>query len=359
MPSVTYVFGDILTGEVIQEISCSGVSMSRGFGQGELRAAFSLDQSGKDNRDLLSATQEGRSYVIAERDKTPIWGGIVWSRTYQSQAKVFELYCRAFEHYPEYRFVRSDLTYTDQEQRNIFRDLWTQMMASPNSIKVDLPGSFTTAITKSLSVKAFEYKTYREAMDSVANGGPVDGFDWTIDISKVGGVYVKTLRIGYPTLGAVEPVIFDYAGQVLNYWQNGTMAKHGTNIFGLGAGEGSTMLAQEVIHADLLAGGFPRYDVDVSFKDVNSSSLLTSLSVQAADVRKAGRPIMTVEIRGTLDPEFGSYGLGDAVQIYFRDPRHPDPADRIFTSRILGWEYYPPSDNSVEFARLVFEGEDL
>lgn len=359
MPAVTYVFGDILTGEVIQEISCSGVSMSRGFGQGELRASFSLDQSGKDNRDLLAATQEGRCYVIAERNKTPIWGGIVWSRTYQSQAKVFELYCRAFEHYPEYRFVRSNLTYTAQEQRNIFRDLWVQMTADANSLKVDIPSTFTTAVTKSLTVNNFEFKTYREVMDSVANGGPVDGFDWTIDVNKVGGVYTKTLRIGYPTLGAVEPVIFDYAGQVLNYWQNGTMAKHGTNIYGLGAGEGSTMLSQEVIHADLLSGGFPRYDVGVSFKDINSATLLTSLSVQAADVRKAGRPIMTVEIRGTLDPEFGSYGLGDAVQIHFRDPRHPDPADRIFSSRILGWEYYPPSDNYVEFARLVFEGEDL
>lgn len=359
MPAVTYVFGDILTGEVIQEISCSGVSMSRGFGQGELRAAFSLDQSGKDNRDLLAATQEGRCYVIAERDTTPIWGGIVWSRTYQSQAKVFQLYCRAFEHYPEYRFVRSNLTYTTQEQRNIFRDLWTQMTADANSIKVDIPGSFTTAVTKSLTVKTFEFKTYREVMDSVANGGPVDGFDWTIDIAKVGGVYTKTLRIGYPTLGATEPVIFDYAGQILNYWQNGSMAKHGTHIYGLGAGEGSTMLNQEVIHSDLLSGGFPRYDVGVSFKDINSSSLLTNLTVQAADVRKAGRPIMTVEIRGTLEPEFGSYGLGDTVQIHFRDPRHPDPADRVFSSRILGWEYYPPSDNYVEFARLVFEGEDL
>lgn len=359
MGVVTYIFGDVLTGEVIQEISCSGVSMSRGFGQGEMRATFSLDQSGKDNRDLLAATQEGRCYVIAERYKTPIWGGIVWSRTYQSQAKVFELYCRAFEHYPEYRFVRSDLVYTSQEQRNIFRDLWVQMTAVPNSLKVDIPASFSTVISKSLTVKSFEYKTYREAMDAVANGGPVDGFDWTIDISRVGGVYVKTLRIGYPTLGATEPVIFDYSGQILNYWQNGSMAKHGTHIYGLGAGEGSTMLAQEVIHSDLMSGGFPRFDVAVSFKDITNAAVLTGLSIQAADVRKAGRPIMTVEIRGTLDPEFGSYGLGDAVKIYFRDPRHPDPADRVFTSRILGWEYYPPSDDSVEFARLVFEGEDL
>jgi hypothetical protein len=234
------------------------------------------------------------------------------------------------------------------------------MMADANSIKVDLPSSFTTAITKSLTIKAFEFKTYREVMDSVANGGPVDGFDWTIDIARIsGGVYTKTLRIGYPTLGSVEPVIFDYPGQILNYWQNGTMAKHGTHIYGLGAGEGSTMLTQEVIHADLLSGGFPRYDVGVSLKDINSASLLTSLSVQAADVRKAGRPIMTVEIVGKQEPEFGSYGLGDAAKIFFRDPRHPDPADRVFTSRILGWEYYPPSDDYIEFTRLVFEGEDL
>lgn len=357
MARCTYLFGDVLTGRIIEEISLQGVSMIREFGGGDLRAAFQLDQTGKNNRDLLAATEAGRCYVVAEREGTPVWGGIVWSRTYQSQAKIFQIYCIAYEKYPYYRLIRSNFIDTTTEQRNIFRSLWSAMMADSNSLQVDIPSSFPNAVIKSLDIRTHEFKTYGEAMDSIANGD--NGFDWTIDINRVGGVYTKTLRIGYPTLGATSPVIIDYPGSMLNYWQNDTMAGRGTHIFGLGSGEGSTMLVQSVTHSDLLAANFPRYDVEIPLKSVTSSSILSSLTTQAAIIRKPGVPGMTIEIKGDLDPVFGSYGLGDAIRIYFNDPRHPDPVNRTFNSRILGWEYYPASNDYVEFARLTLEGEEL
>lgn len=363
MTSVTYTFGDLLTGAVIEEIALQGVSMTKGFGQADFRAAFQLDQTGKDNRDLLAATEEGRCYVVCERNDQPVWGGIVWTRTYQSQAKVFQLYCRGFEHYPDRRYVFGDTTPVfqnlDTEQRNIFLNLWIHMQATPGTPQVTLPSAFPTVLTKSATVLGnYEYTTYRREMDLIADG--LDGFDWTIDIARVGGAYTRTLRIGYPTLGSsvATPLDFDYPGQILNYWQNGSMAETGTHVYGLGAGEGSTMLTQEVIHTDLLASGFPRYDIDVSLKDVNDAATLTSLTLQAARNVKAGVPVFTVEVKGDQEPEFGSYGLGDAVRLNFRDPRHINHVDRVFPTRMVGWEYYPASDDHVEFARLTFEGGD-
>lgn len=355
MPQVSYIFGDVLTGAVIEEISLQGVSMTRGFGQGELRGSFQLDQVGKNNSDLIDASEEGRSFVICIRDTQPIWGGYVWTRTYQSQAKVYELYCKAFESYPESRLVLSDFENLDTEQRNIFLNLWTAMQTDPNSIQITLPSPFSTVLTKSLSVKALEYKKYRQAMDSVANGD--DGFDWTIDIAETGGIFTKSLRIGYPTLGSLEPLVIYYDGEITNYWNNGSMAGRATHIYGVGAGEGSSMLVQEVIHSDLIASNFPRFDLALSYKDVTDSDILISLVVQSARIRKPGVPIYTIEVKGDLEPQFGSYGLGDRVQIRFiNDPSHPDPSS-IFETRIVGWEYYPPSDDHVEYARLVFEGD--
>lgn len=355
MPTVSYIFGDMLSGSIIEEIALQGVSMTRGFGQGELRGSFQLDQSGKNNDDLRAATEEGRSFVICIRDTVPIWGGFVWTRTYQSQAKVYQLYCKAFEHYPEYRLILDDFENLATEQRNIFVNLWTAMMDDPNSLQITMPSSFSTVVERDLTIKDFEFKKYRQAMDSIADGD--DGFDWTIDISESGGVFEKTLRIGYPTLGSSEPLDIYYDGEVTNYWNNGTMAGRATHVYGVGAGEGSTMLTQEVIHSDLVDGGFPRYDVALSFKEINDSALLTSLTVQSGRFRKAGVPIYTVELKGDLEPEFGSYGLGDAVKLRFvGDPSH-SPAESVFESRILGWEYYPSSDEHVEYVRLVFEGD--
>lgn len=362
MTLMSYLFGDVLTGSIIEEIDLQGVSMTRAFGAGELRAAFQLDQTGKSNRDLLAATEEGRCFVVCERDAQPVWGGIIRTRTYQSQAKIFQLYCRSWEHYPEDRFIFSAtgtepaIEYADIEQRNIFVNLWTHLQATASTPQITLPSSFPDSVLKSVTVRGYEFKTYRRVMDQIANG--FDGFDWTIDVARVDGAYTKTLRIGYPTLGSVFPLDFDYPGPILNYWQNGSMSERGTHVYGLGAGEGSVMLSQEVIHADLLSTGFPRYDVDVSLKDVNDAATLTSLTMQAALNRKAGIPIFTIEVKGDQEPEFGSYGLGDAVRLNFNDPRHINHIDQVFSTRILGWEYYPASDEHVEFTRLTFEGED-
>jgi len=58
MARMSYVFGDALTGSIIQEIDLQGVSMTRALsGIGEFRGSFGLDQSGKDNRDLIAATE--------------------------------------------------------------------------------------------------------------------------------------------------------------------------------------------------------------------------------------------------------------------------------------------------------------
>lgn len=356
MARMSYIFGDMLTGSVIEEIALQGVSMTRGLGQGDFRGTFQLDQTGKSNRDLLEATREGRSYVVCERDGVPIWAGFVWTNTYQSQSKTHQLYCKGFEHYPEYRNVDIDFENLATEQRNIFLNLWTDMMSDPNSLQVTLPSVFDTVVEKSLTVKTFEFKTYRQMMDAIANGD--DGFDWTIDVARVGGSYTKTLRIGYPTLGATEFLDIDYPGAILNYWENGTMAGRGTHFFGIGSGEGSTMLIQPVVHADLVASGFPRYDAILSAKSITDETILAGLTTQFAINKKAGGTALTIEIKGDQDPQFGSFGLGDAARIHFDDPRHPDPTQQTLVSRILGWEYYPGSDDHVEYTRIVFEEDN-
>lgn len=360
MANVTYVFGDLLTGQVISEIPLFGVSMAKAFSSGEFRGSFQLDMTGKDNADLVSATIPGKCYVVCEVDSQPMWGGVVWTRTYQSQAKVFQLYCKALEHYPERRLVRSDLTFSSIEQMNIFRSLWSSMLTDPNSIQLTIPSSFPTIVTRSLEVKASEFKNYRELMDEIANAD--DGFDWSIDWNRIGGAYTKTLRMGYPYLGSPNidtAVRLDYPGSVTNYWQNDSMAGTGTHIFGIGSGEGSTMLTAEVIHDDLVDNNFPRYDVDVSLKGINDLTRLTNLTIQAARLRKAPGGVLTIETKADQEPVFGGYGLGDTAVANFQDPRHPEIVGQTFVARIIGWEYVPASDESVSMARLVLEGDDL
>lgn len=360
MADVKFVFGDILTGQIIDEIPLYGVSMAKAIASGEFRGSFQLDQTGKNNATLLAATIPGRCYVVCERNNSPIWGGVVWTRTYQSQAKVSQLYCRGIEHYPERRLIRDDFEMLNTEQLNIFRALWQDMLADANSIQVVLPASYPNITLKSVTVKASEFKTYRQVMDELASSD--DGFDWTVDVGRQENAYTFTLRIGFPYMGSQNPdaaVHFDYPGSITNYWQNDSMSGTGTHIFGIGAGEGSTMPYVEVEHADLVASGFPRYDVDVAFKSIRDLDVLTGLTVQAATLRRAPGTTLTVETKADKEPAFGNYNLGDLAVITLQDPRHPNVEDQIKSARIIGWEYKPASSDSVEMSRLVFEGDDL
>jgi hypothetical protein len=356
MPQMSYVFGDLLTGEIGVEINnAQGVSIVETLEDGELRCTLHLDETGRDNDSVVSSTIPGRCYVIAEREGRPVFGGIVWSRTYQSQAKSLQLYCKGFKGYPERRFITTDIN-TSLDQITTFLNLYTTMQSDPNSIQVALPASFSTGTIIDLDVKGSELKTYRQVIDSFAD--TTTGFDWIIVTSRVGGTYSRDLRIGYPTIGSPVnhgTVTFDYPGNITNYWKTDSMSASGTHIYGVGSGEGDSALISTAVDTEGISFGFPRYDHSISFKDINDLPMLSRRVTQELELRRPTAPIFTLEVKGDKDPQFGDYGLGDACRIHIVDPMHM--TGYIKTTRVLGWEYYPASDDSIELVRLIFEGD--
>jgi hypothetical protein len=362
---VRYVFGDILSGEIIAEVPLQGVSVMANLGGGEFRGTCFLDQTGKTNEELTAATEPGRCYVVVERDEKPIWGGMIWTSTYQSQSKTRQIFGKDLKSYPESRFIRVDQNLSG-EQTDLFLQLYELMQAYDNSIEVELPSPIATGVSRTVEVLFTEFRTFKSELDKLADN-PL-GFDWLIRWTREGGVYRKTLVLGYPTIGSPVnhgTVTFDYydqegagvGGNILNYWENSSMVGTGTHIYGLGGGEGDLQYQASAIHQDLLDGGFPRFEQDVQFKDVFDTLTLTNLTNQQAAVRKAPASVLTVEVKGDGDPSFGDYDLGDVCRIVIQDPRYPEGI--LITKRLLAYEYYPSSDDNVEYARLSFEGDDL
>jgi hypothetical protein len=151
--------------------------------------------------------------------------------------------------------------------------------------------------------------------------------------------------------------VFEYPGNVLNYWQNDTLGGSGTNIFIKGAGEGNAMPQVEIIHDDVIASGYPRYDQDITFKDISDIDRLESLGMIQANMRKAPMPVYTVEMKADRPPQFAEWSLGDYCKLAFKDPLHPEGLQ--YSTRILKWDYTPPSGSATEEVRLTFEGEEF
>jgi hypothetical protein len=359
MTSIKYLFGDLNTREIICELPLTGVSMDLKLNDwGIFRGTIHYDTSGVSNADIVAATQPGRNFLVVEREDTPIWDGIIWTSVYDSQAKSQNMTARTYEGYPDKQLIDEDFSRTDQEQRNIFRDLWSVMQSNvTRNIGITVPDVFPDVLTRSIDILATEYKTFYQAMTSISNGD--DGFDWTISTIRQNNSYVRNLRIGYPFLGSLDAagLSFDYPGNITNYWKTSNIGDAATNLYMLGAGEGSDMKVGTSVQTDLLESGFKRYDLVISRKDIDDQTQINSIALQQGSLRRPPLSVIKVFLKADIYPTFGSYGLGDTATVSIIDPRHP--TGFTTSARIVALAYRPQSDDTVEQAELIFEGDDL
>lgn len=356
---VRFLFGNLRTGQVLDEFSLQGVTMDMKLNDwGNLNGTVALNQSGKDNQDIIDATTPGKNFIVVERNGVPIWDGIIWTRTYAAQSNTLQMSARGIETYFEKVIINSDVSWTDYEQRNIMRELVNTMQADPlTNLGLAVPGAFGDAVLRTISVMATEFKTYASVISSIADG--VDGFDWTVSTHKdTDGTYERELRIGYPTLGSItDGLTFDFPGGVTNYYETESMTDAGTQVIAIGSGEGSDMLTSTYTNTELTNNDWLRFDTIHSRKDITSLSALNSIAEQQGFLRRAPMTFFKVQVMGDRDPIFGSYGLGDQASVYLIDARHPEGI-RI-QPRIVAMAYRPPSDDGVEETQLVFEGDEL
>jgi hypothetical protein len=356
-----YLFGDILTGDVIVEAPMQGVSMSRQLNDwGTFRGTTYLSQAGLPDADVIAGTIPGKCFVVVEIGSVPVWGGLVWSRTYDSLGKDLQLTARTWEAYLEHVFV-SDFVRSSTEQLQIFADLFADMQSDPyKNLQFVVPaGPYPVLQQRDLTVLHSDYRNYLETISGFADGN--DGFDWTVDTLRDSdsGAYIKSVRMAFPTLGNPDaaPLAFDYPGNVLNYWQTDGLSAGGTQLFLLGTGEGSDMLVGDVIQTDQLANGFPKWDISIARKDIGIQANLDSMAVQLGAQRRLPYTTIKFATKADLEPLFGSYGLGDSCTIAIVDPRHSEGFQR--TARIIAWEYTPSADDNIASVTLTFEGDAL
>lgn len=355
-----YVFGSIRSGAIIAEIPLFSVYITRHLNDdGTLQGTFNLDQTGYSNQAFRDATIPGYCYVVAERNGTPIWGGMVWARTLEAQSKTVELYCKSYEAYPTYVFM-DDYNKTNTDQVAIFQDLWTTLQGHAGcdlSVDTTTEVNVTTTVKTDLKVKKSEYRTYRSAMDDLANGD--QGFDWTIMWTRDSATetYHRRLRIGQPQLGALsspDSNTFDYPGNIFNFWETDSCSDAATNLTMTGVGSGDKTLTKQTFRQDLIDSGYCRFDLTMSTKATTTQKMVDALASQMA--KEHVLPINTIvaQVKGDASPEFGTYQLGDACSLVLDGPWHPTVMKK--STRIIGWDYTPADQDNVEQVQLVFEG---
>jgi hypothetical protein len=310
---------------------------------------------------VIDGTIPGRTALYIQRNGALIWGGIIWSRTYQSQAKVLSMTLQSFESYFNKIILEETITYTNMDQRNIVCALVMHCMQKDNcdiGIQIDPNYPFSGGVMRTVTFYAYDTQSYGKALEYMAEYDT--GLDWTVEVYfDEDGRPSKLLRVDN-VLGATMEntgLVFEYPGNVLDYYWPENASRGASSVIGTGAGDGDAKLITKLTNQSQIAAGYPDYQEVYTNSDV---SVADTLSAQTgSELQRLAIPISVPTIN--IDPAdvsfpFGSWGIGDYARFIVEDERFPDGLET--SVRIIGYNASAPSGTSSETVALVLAGQD-
>jgi hypothetical protein len=358
MSTYRYILADLLTNSIQLELPFKGATFSRKLnGAGNATFVFQLDSSGYDNQMILDSTLGGRTAIYIERNGALVWGGIIWTRLYESEGKTIQFTAQTFESYLYKQVVESTQAFTNVDQRNILALMISNMQAKPHSnIGIVVPSAFSTVTSRTTTFWDYEVWSYGKVAENLV--GYDDGFDYTIDVGYSAGIPIKQLLIdnvlGVPA--SATNLAWDYPGGIKNYYYPESASAGATTIIGVGAGDGKAMLRSKAQNTKPLVAGYPDLQEVYTNKDVSIQSTLASQT--KGELNRLAVPVTTptFEVSPEIGPGLGDFGLGDYGYVYITDPRFPT-GTRILV-RVVGYEASAAESDSQETLKLVLEGQD-
>jgi len=364
MRDYTYLFVDILSNRVINELPCYGTWFSRELsGVGNMTATVPMNTAQYKNSDIRSATEPGKTALYALCDDAVIWGGPIWTRTYNSQGSSLQLTGQTWESWPNKFYPSGSLRYTGVEQRNIVISLLTAMQSvALQSAQFTIPSNFPDQQTRTENFPFEDLKSYGELIEYLSEYDT--GFDYEIlPYMDTNGVLQRYVNLGNPKLGRTQDLsnlVFDYPTSITDYYYSESASQGAAKVYGVGGapGENAAAIRSTVIQADMVAAGYPLLTEVYTNGDVTFQPTLDAQTKLFATSKRSPVVGWTINVDPTLDPVIGTWQLGDFAHITIEDSGFFDEAPFSGYVRVVGWELNPPSGDSMEALKLVLEGGD-
>lgn len=359
-----YLTADLRTNTILGTVPVEGVSFDcilNGTGNGMFSTHLDNDLLSDDL--IIANTIPAKTAIYVYRDDVIVWGGIIWNRWYQAQAKSLQFNAQTFESYA-YRRVRRPLvpeTY-NTGQCLIIDDLWDKMQSlNPYSdIGVNPETSFPGSdVVRTITLYPWDLKTYGETIEYLTSFD--NGCDYNIRVEDVSGVPTKTLDLWYPRLGSSSITttnnVLDYPGNIKSWYYTENGAEGNTKYFAAGDGDGKgKVIGTAEDTTKMSVDGYPRLDKAFAVSDV---------TLQATADRKATAALMRgpvpqekwqFMISGDEIPKLGDFAIGDSFLVNIEDPRFP--TGKTTTIRVVGWSVQPPDSSTTEEISLVLEEQE-
>ena len=346
-----YLFADLLTNEIIAELPLTGVSFTQQLNQaGTFQARLLIAGINTDAFNVDASTQPGRNALYVDRNGTLVWGGVIWGRSYNSQEQSISITAREFESYFERRRISSTTAFNNTDQLVIARTLIDNAQAVASGDIGVITGSETSGVLVDRVFYDYELKTVYAAIQDLSRQD--DGFDFNIAVAydPITNEPTKTLVLGYPRTGNVDsgvgdvgtPVFIFPAGNIVEYEypEDGSIAANKLYVLGAGSNEGK--LSATATDSTKLAAGWPLLEDQANYSDITDQTILDELATGQVLALSEPPPIIKIVAPAFVDPEFGTYDIGDDARLIIQDPRFPNGLDEVY--RIVGLNVQPGED---------------
>lgn len=356
---------DLRSDQVLARLEPEGLSFDDYIGKpGALSATIPVPVQATANL-VRESLVPGRTAVYVERGRDIWWGGILWTRTPQSDGRgnlTVDLQAATFDSYFEHRLLFDSYIAEQVDQLDIARQLLDYAQGQDGGDIGILYEPDVSGVLRDRTYLRYDLSTIRELLDNLSQ--VENGFEWRMRAYRAtDGSRVRELQLGYPRieLGATD-IMLTKPGNVLswslpedatgraNQWQS-----RGASVNdNLAADSYPLMSARYIVTIDgqpTTDLGWPLLDGTSDYPTVEEQDTIDAHARE--DIIRAWSqhtiPSVNVRLDGTVTPAL----LGSRARLRIRDLWHPDGLDERY--RIVGMRVQPPERGQAETADLYLE----
>ena len=357
-----YLFADLLTNEIVAELPVTGVSFTQQLNQaGAFSAHLLLSGVNTYGYNVDASTQPTRNAIYVDRNGILVWGGVIWSRSYNSADQVLSITAREFESYFEHRLISITEAFTNADQLLIARTLIDNAQSLPSGDIGVITGSETSGVLIDRVYYNYELKNVFQAVQDLSRQG--DGFDFSIDVEYDAStdLPIKNFNTYYPRSGLVYsfgdpdvPVFTFPAGNMVEYEYPEDGSVVATTVYALGAGSNEGKLIATGQDTTKLVAGWALLETTSNYSDITDVTVLQELANAQSLATSYPPVVLKVVVPAYVDPVFGTYQVGDDARIIITDSRFPNTLDEIY--RIVGLTVQPGEDGPERVTLTLAQG---
>lgn len=356
LPVYTYLIADLRTNTILEEIRLTGVKFNKPLNDsGKFSGTWKLGPK-TGHLDPYDLSMPARRVIYALRDDRPMWGGIIWTRNYDSAKQEVQIGAGDWWTYFDHRKVipmipaNPDLTtvaglsttYTALDQNEIARRLVQLAQThTGGSIGVTVDSSIS-AVVRDRTYNGWDLTGVGDALKNLVNidGGP----DLVFDVLPSSPAPIRALRLGDPWLGQQgSSWEWEIGGNVMGYSWPSDGTRMATRAFATGQGVDLGLPIAVAEDTSRYVGGFPLLESESTYGSAETTDTLLG---HAASDQEAGRmPVVLPKLvtRGDITPTAAEVDRGDDGWLVIPpDPFHRDGWEGPV--RVINMAFSPGTD---------------